>query len=1161
MHELAILGVRSGGNGAGTWDPTIMKALLDNIPDWGYWIAPDGVHRYVSSGCEKISGYSPDAFRADRDLFERLVHPQDRPRLDRYRERMAQSSEASGPEESIEIRLVARDGSERWIEHRCRPMRDSAGVYIGQLAINRDIQSRKSIEQALERTQKMFEALGQLNQTLLRASHESMLYEGFCRSVVDTGGLRGCAIWMPGPYGFLRLAASAGLDSDLAHSMPAPPQAGPYPGATELARRDWECSFADWARAAGMDFWLHYPVERAGRLAGLACYFGVGAQAPGLTDLLKDLTADLSFGLAHLDRRAADSAARAVLAQGDAQYRALLRAVPVGIGMVRDRVHLLEVNERLCEMVGYSREELIGQSIGMLFPDDEKARLAPEGICGSLPREGFAEVDLRLRRRDGQLIDVVLSGVPLDRADSSRGMVAAVMDVTRIRRDQALLEARLKLAQIASTGDLEALLRAGLEVAQRLTQSAISFVQLMPDGDHPTVQQWSRSVPAAGCDAVESGSRVLASVADLCGDALRLGKPVIANDNPGLNPAESSDASFFPTRKLVVPVVQGDRTLAVVAVGNKEADYSDENRDTLVHVASMILSAVESLRAQESLRQHARVFESTSEGVIITDAQGHIQAVNQSFLSITGYSETEVIGETPRILASGRHDRNFYEHLWAELLATGQWRGEIWNRRKNGDIYPEWLTISAVTDPSGQTTHYVAVFSDISHIKRAQERLDFLAHHDALTGLPNRALLQDRLQHAIARAHRQDRRLALMFLDLDGFKGVNDTLGHAVGDRLLEVVAERLTRRLRASDTLARLGGDEFLILLEEDTDTAAAAAVADSCLRLLAQAIHIRGHEIFISGSIGIAVFPTDGNDSETLLASADLAMYRAKAEGRNTYQFYVSEMSEAALERRSLEDALRGALARNEISLHYQAQTDLVDGHLVGVEALARWTHPRLGIVPPTRFIPIAESIGMVAEIDEWVLAQACGQLAAWRACGFSVPRISVNCSRQPLERGTLVPAVRSALESGGLTPGDLELEVTEGVVMGKSPRALAALAELGTLGVRLAIDNFGTGYSALGRLKRVPVDRIKIDTSFIRDIGRDPKDEAVARALVGLGNDLGLEVVAEGVERSDQVELLLREGCGVGQGYLFGVPMEAVAFEAAWSGHPRLGVTGAA
>ncbi len=1136
----------------------LLRMLADQSPEWDYWVGPDGIYRHVSPACESVSGYPPEAFLQDPGLFRELIHPDDRDRWDRHLSESptAQTAGALQPDELLELRLRTRDGQERWIEHRCRSVRDASGLDLGRRGVNRDIDRRKTAEELLRRATQIYAARSQLNQELLRTADEPALFQALCRIAVETGGLRGCVVALrgSGPDGTPIQVASAGIAADLLRRMPRIPggQGSTRGTIAQAGDAGSDAEWLGWARAAGSETCWRLPFYRGEEPAGLAVYLGAypGALLEETADLLSGLTGDLSFGIGQLHRQAQEAAARLALAHSEANLKALIRAAPVGIGTVRDRLYI-EVNDRMCEMVGYPREALLGQSTRILFPSDAEYRRVGEALYPRLADDGIASLDIRLRRRDGQVIDALLTSAPIDRADLSRGVVATLLDVTQPRRDQALLEARVELAAVAAGGDLDALLRASLAAAERLTQSRIGFIHLLePDGEHLRFQSWSDATVAAGCVAFDGGGHAPVGTAGVWADAVRQGEPTIHNDYGALARRRGLPEGHVPLqRELVVPVLQGGLAVAVLGVGNKPEPYTDSDRDALLQIASMAMANVDALRAQQALRQHARVFESTSEGVMITDANGRILAVNQSFLSITGYSEPEVLGQSPRLLSSGRHEQDFYEHMWESLAASGQWRGEIWNRRKDGAVYPEWLTISAVTEPDGRTSHYVAVFSDITQIKRAQERLDFLAHHDALTGLPNRLLLQDRLDHAIRHAQREGRRLALMFLDLDGFKDVNDTLGHAVGDRLLEVVAERLGKRLRTSDTLARLGGDEFLIVLEDDTGTAAASAAAEACLRLLAAPIRIRGHEIHISGSIGISLFPTDGQDAETLLASADLAMYRAKADGRNTFQFYAPEMTASALERQALENALRGALQRGEMQVYYQAQVELATRRLCGVEALPRWVHPHLGLVPPGRFIPIAEGIGIVAEIDEWMLGQACRQLAAWRATGFHCPRVAVNCSKQPLERGTLVSAVSRALKASGIAPADLELEVAESTIMGKGARVIAALADLRALGVRLVVDDFGTGYSALGRLNRIPLDRIKIDASFIRDIGRDPKDEAVARALVGLGNDLGLEVLAEGVEREDQVALLMREGCRYAQGYLFGSPVPPAILRANW------------
>ena len=556
-------------------------------------------------------------------------------------------------------------------------------------------------------------------------------------------------------------------------------------------------------------------------------------------------------------------------------------------------------------------------------------------------------------------------------------------------------------------------------------------------------------------------------------------------------------------------------------------------------------------RTEEKLRQVACVFESTSEGILLADAQARILAVNRAFTEITGYCEAEVLGKNPRILQSGRQDLAFYRALWAELLATGQWRGEVWNRRKDGEVYPEWLNLSAVKDVAGNTTHYVGVFSDVSHIKRAQQELDFLVHYDPLTNLPNRVLFHDRLEHGLQRARRTGTPLALLLLDLDRFKIVNDTLGHPLGDALLRAAAERLRAATSESDTLARLGGDELAILLEDDASAHNAALAARRLQALFAEPLTLGEHELVVTASIGISLFPTDGDDADTLIQRAERAMYEAKALGRNTYRFFEPGLAAGVLDALVMENALRAAVIRGQLALHFQPQVDMRSGALLGVEALVRWRHPDLGLVSPVRFIPLAEEIGVIGEIGAWVLKEACRQMADWGARGLAVPRVAVNLSVQQIERGDLVQTVSEALAAAGVAPGRLELEVTESLIMREPERAQAVLRDLMELGVQIAVDDFGTGYSSLAYLKRLSLDRLKIDRSFVGDIGVDSGSEAIVRAVIALARNLGLETVAEGVEREDQAILLRREGCDIAQGYLYGYPVPGPEILATWVG----------
>lgn len=551
-------------------------------------------------------------------------------------------------------------------------------------------------------------------------------------------------------------------------------------------------------------------------------------------------------------------------------------------------------------------------------------------------------------------------------------------------------------------------------------------------------------------------------------------------------------------------------------------------------------------RIDDERRLSQVVFDSTSEGIVITDPQGRILQVNAAFEAITGYAAHEVIGNNPNMLQSGVQDDAYYRSMWQSLLKSGRWRGEIWNRRKSGEAYPEWLTITAVLDAGGRCVNYVGVFSDVSSVREAQDRLAFLARHDALTKLPNRTLLGERIDHALKRAQRHHSQIAVLFLDLDRFKDVNDTLGHSVGDALLQDAAARMSDILRGDDTLARLGGDEFVLLLEDDVSSERAEVVAGKLLAALSMPFDVGGRSLNVTASVGISLYPRDGCDVDTLLMNADRAMYQAKSHGRNRYKLFSAELAEGAYERLMMESSLRGAVARNELELHYQPQVDLSNGRLVGVEALVRWRRDDEQLISPVRFIAVAEEIGIINEIGEWVLREACTQLATWRAEGLDIGRIAVNLSARQIS--SLLPGiVASVLASSGLSGEQLELELTESMIMSNADEAQRVLIGLRGLGVKVAIDDFGTGYSSLSYLKRLPIDRLKIDKSFVHDLGRDASDDAITRAIIALARALELETVAEGVEVIDQVDFLRREGCAMAQGYHFARPVPATELRA--------------
>jgi len=552
--------------------------------------------------------------------------------------------------------------------------------------------------------------------------------------------------------------------------------------------------------------------------------------------------------------------------------------------------------------------------------------------------------------------------------------------------------------------------------------------------------------------------------------------------------------------------------------------------------------------AEEELALSATVIAHIADGVMVTDTDGTVVAVNPAFTTITGYTEAEAIGRPWDMTRSSRHDDAFYTNLAQELQTGGFWRGEVWSCRKDGEVFLEWLTVSAVRNSEGVLTHYVGVFSDITRLKESQEQLDFLAHHDPLTSLPNRLLFQDRLLHAIGRAAREAQQLAVMFVDLDRFKNVNDTLGHQVGDQLLKEVASALHGRLREGDTLARLGGDEFVVLLEHVDGQYGATQVAQKLVALFEQPFMVSNHELFVTGSIGIALYPQDAQDANLLIRHADVAMYGVKSRGRNGYQFYSPAMDGEGVERLRMEALLRRAIERHEIFLHYQPQVEIDSGRLIGVEALVRWHHPELGAVSPARFIPMAEDSGFINQLGEWVLNEACRQMGRWDALGLQVPKMAVNLSVRQVERGAMAPLVARVLAETGLAPRRLQLEVTESVIMNTGDAA-AFIGELHGLGVGLAIDDFGTGYSSLAYLKQLPVDVLKIDRSFIKDIPADADDEAIAIAIIQLGKSMNLSVIAEGVENEQQAAFLLRHGCTRAQGFLYGRPVGPEALLADW------------
>lgn len=564
--------------------------------------------------------------------------------------------------------------------------------------------------------------------------------------------------------------------------------------------------------------------------------------------------------------------------------------------------------------------------------------------------------------------------------------------------------------------------------------------------------------------------------------------------------------------------------------------HPDGSRKNLVVFGRNVTEIMQGKAAEKFSNQ---LFQNTNEAVIVTTPDATIIRVNPKFMEITGYSEDEVLGKNPRILSSGRHDAEFYRKMWQHINLEGHWHGEVWDRRKNGEIYPKWLSISAVLDEAGKVTQYIGTFTDVTEQKATIEKINFLAHHDPLTKLPNRILLKDRFEQSSAISRRNNKHMAMLFLDLDHFKSINDSLGHVVGDQLLTAVGTRLKYLVRDSDTLSRLGGDEFVMLLPDIENSNAAQKLAEKVLFELSKPIIVDSHLLHTGCSIGISVYPDDGDDFDTILKKSDTAMYHAKDGGRNAYRFFTDKMNVDAMERHHMQTYLRDALDEAEFELHFQPQIDLRTCGLVGAEALIRWSSSVLGQVSPIRFIPAAEENGLIIPIGNWVIDEVCRQISVWKKDGRPPLVVAINLSAVQFSRGRLLETLMTAVRKHQVDPSQIELELTESILLHDTQGAIRSMQEIKSQGFKLSIDDFGTGYSSLAYLKHFPVDKLKIDQAFVRNLNVDKSDAAIVKSIVHLGQSLGLRVIAEGVETNAQMNSLIEIGCDEVQGYLLGRP----------------------
>lgn len=808
------------------------------------------------------------------------------------------------------------------------------------------------------------------------------------------------------------------------------------------------------------------------------------------------------------------------------------------------------VSDNLLRVTGFSAEEALApgwwwNNVDPEMRDELAARSRALFEAGRLCHE------YRFLRKDGRAI-WVRDELRLLRGEDEHAVEVAGTwtDISARKQVELVQAARTEvLDQIVATRPLPAILdmiAARLELL--IPGTRVSVLLLDHDTGRLSVGA-AASLPDFYNDAVEGLEAGMARGS--CATAAFLGEAVIVEDvktHPYWAPYRELAARAAIGGCWSVPFKDTDGTVL-----GTFAAYTDEvrapepaERELLDDFARITGLAVQKVRAEAALRQSSAVFESTRDGVVITTLEPRIVAVNRAYTEISGYSSAEVLGRNPNLLKSGRHDPAVYQAMWASLLKAGYWQGEVWNRRKSGEIYPQWLTVSTVRDETGEASHYVGVMTDLTQLKRSEQQLEHLSHYDPLTDLPNRLLLQSRLEHAVEQARRHRGGVGVLFIDLDRFKNVNESLGHPAGDELLREIAGRLRSGLREEDTLSRLGGDEFLIVIENLASPDELASIANKLIALTRQPFTLAGgQEVFVSASIGMSLFPDDGDSATELIQHADAALYKAKERGGNSFCFYSAGLTTAVNDRLQLEMRLRRALERDELRLFYQPLVGIEPGQRVGAEALLRWLPPDEPMVSPDRFIPLAEETGLIVPIGAWVLREACRQARAWLDAGLPFGVIAVNLSVRQFHQREIVSQVEAVLRETGLPPACLELEITESALMDEVEHAVTTLDALRALGVSLAVDDFGTGYSSLAYLKRFPLDKLKIDQSFIRGLATDSNDQAIVNATIAMARSLGFRTVAEGVETEDQLAILRGLGCNGYQGYLLSRPLAPEAF----------------
>lgn len=1022
----------------------------------------------------------------------------------------------------------------------------------------------------IHRLTQIYRALSGINQAIIRMSDEEELFPLVCQIAVDFGGVS--MAWI----GVADLDSERivpvenfGTGTDYLTNIQIStrhdkregkgPSAVAYRNSHAVILNDWANNpvTAPWHKQASSFRWGSsgsFPIQRNGQpFAVLSVYHGEEDFFDSeTTELLDEMTRDITFALDNFDRERERRDAIEALRASEQHFRAYFERSIFGMAASRPDKSWIEINQALCDMLGYTADELATTTWDNLtHPDDLEANniLHQQLLDGSI--DEFV-IENRFVQKSRDLIDAHLAVRAVRNIDGSFAYAVSLIEDISLRK---LAERREKMRQhilekVARGGSLKEIMSQVIESAESIYPRSMCSILLMDDEGKHLLSGAAPSLPSffnEAINGVEIGMRV-----GSCGTAAFTGKRTVV-ENIASHPywenfkELAGKAGLGSCWSEPIRSTSG-KVLGTFAIYRKDPGLPDEQEIALIESATNLVGiAIERTRAQEELHLASSIYINSAEAVLVTDADNKIVALNPAFTRITGYTLDDLGGKDPFLLHSGRQTIDFFQAILEDVGQQGFWQGEIWIRRKIGETFPAWLTINVIRNDKGDIQRHVVMGSDITDKVRSDELIWRQANYDFLTDLPNRYMFQDRLEQEIQTSRRQESLLALLFIDLDHFKDVNDTLGHPVGDQLLVKAAERIKGCVRDSDTVARMSGDEFTVILPRLANTNDGEKVAEQIIIALAEPYSINGETIYIQASLGITFCPHDASEADQLISNADQAMYAAKAAGRNRLSYFTQSLHDEAQNRLKLINDMRSAVENRQFELHFQPIIDLATGRVSKAEALLRWNHPERGMISPAEFIPLAEETGLIVEIGDWVFREAALKAKRWCELFNTGLQVSVNMSPVQFQSDALnITDWLDYLKTLELDEKRLSVEITEGLLLNASKGVTDKLLQFRDAGIQVAIDDFGVGYSALSYLRRFDIDYLKIDQSFVRNLETEQNDLVLSEAIVIMAHKLGLKVIAEGVETEGQRCLLLEIGCDHGQGYLFSRPLPVADFE---------------